>query len=302
MNDWRLYRNVQTVYDAWELDRDWPTRVIPDAVQAEVSLQAFSPGIAELRITRRFGHSSSNQVLRMYGSSRRVDFETEIDWQERHRMLKTHFESALHSEDALHEIQFGHVSRPAHRSGPYASDRYEVCQQRWSAICEANRGFALLNNGIFGISSERGELALTLLRGPAIPDEDNNRGIHQMTYSLFPFAKPLEESETVQAGYELNNPLRLIPRVRTAQGPCLQSKTMILETVKKAEHGEGIILRIYQSMNAVGKGILELPFEADLSETAMDERTDSGKIGTGRRFELTAAPFEIRTIRAVPRA
>lgn len=301
MNDWRLYQNVQTVYDGWELDQDWPSRILPDAIEAEAYLQNAGPHLAEVKIIRRFGNSSSVQILRVYGNSRRVDFETEVDWQERHRMLKAHFESGLHSENALHEIQFGHVSRPAHRSGAFAGDRYEVCQQRWSAICEADRGFALLNDGIFALSSDRGELALTLLRGPLVPDEKNNRGIHRMTYALYPFATSIENSGTVQAGYELNYPMRLIRGTGTEEqaGPSLTSQTLILETVKRAECGEGIILRIYQSMNAVGTGVLELPFEAELYETSMDERDDMGLIGKGRRFEITAGPFEIRTMRAI---
>ena len=42
-----------------------------------------------------------------------------------------------------------------------------------------------------------------------------------------------------------------------------------------------------------------LPFEVELMETSMDERNDIRKIGVGSRFELTARPFEIQTLRAV---
>ena len=300
MNDWRLYRNVQPVYDAWELDRDWPTRVIPGAIHAEASLAQPDPGVAELRILRRFGDSSSLQTMRLFAGSRRVDFETEINWLERRRMLKVHFESDIHCDQALHEIQFGHVSRPAHRSGPQASDRYEVCQHRWSALREADRGFALLNDGIFALSSDRGELALTLLRAPLVPAEDNNRGRHRMTYALYPFAGPLETSAVVQEGYVLNSPLRLVRAGREIPGFTLRSDTLILETVKPAEDGNGLILRIYQSMNAHGRGELALPFDAEVMEVSMDESTPHCSLGRGARFRLSAAPFEIRTFRVIP--
>ncbi len=298
MNDWRLYQNVQTVYDGWELDRDWPTRLIPDAVQGEVRLITAKPEVAELQITRRFGNSRAVQTLRLFGSRRRIDFETEVDWQERHRMLKVHFESNLHSEQALHEIQFGHIARPSHRSGAYASDRYEVCQQRWSAICEANRGMAVLNDGIFALSSDRGELALTLLRAPLVPAERNNRGRHRFMYALMPFAEALEHSGVVQAGYELNQPLRLTEKTVCVQGPCLQGETMILETVRKTEDG-ALMLRIYQSMNSHGRAVLTLPYPAELFRMSMDEREREDRLGKGNRFELSAAPFEILTLHAI---
>jgi len=302
MNDWRLYRNVQPVYDAWELDRDWPSRVIPGAVQAETSLEQPDPGVAELKIIHRFGNSSSVQTMRLFAETRRIDFETEIDWLERHRMLKVHFESDIHCENALHEIQFGHVSRPAHRGGAQASDRYEVCQQRWSALREADRGFALLNDGIFALSSDRGELALTLLRAPLVPAEDNNRGHHRMTYALYPFTGPLETSGTVQAGYELNSPLRPVRSETEIPGFCLRSDTLILETVKPAEDGNGLILRVYQSMDAHGRGVLELPFEVELQEVSMDEGVLLSSMGSGARFGISAAPFEVRTFRMIPRS
>ena len=301
MNDWRLYQNVQTVYDGWELDRDWPTRVMPGAVRGEARLTEAGPAAAEIEIRRAFGASSSVQRLRLFAGSRRVDFETEVDWQERHRMLKAHFESNIHCENALHEIQFGHVARPAHRGGAFAGDRYEVCQQRWSALREEDRGFALLNDGIFALSADRGELALTLLRAPLVPAEDNNRGIHRMTYALYPFTGSLAESGVVQAAYELNAPLRRL-RGTVRPGPRMESATLILETVRRAEDGEGWMLRIYQSMNARGRGQLCLPFAAEVYETAMDGRERLKKLGRGSRIQLEAGPFEVLTLQAVPLA
>ena len=300
MNDWRLYQNVQTVYDGWELDRDWPTREIHDAIAGSVALHTVTPQIAEVRIERRFGNSSSIQLLRMYASSRRIDFETEVDWHERHRMLKAHFESNIHCENATHEIQFGCIERPAHRGSAFASDRYEVCQQRWSALHEANRGFALLNDGIFGLSAQRGELALTLLRAPLVPSETNNQGKHHFTYALYPFASSLSRSHVVQAGYALNQPLRHVSGSDEISGPILESDTLILETVKRTEDGSGLALRVYQSMNETGRGVLRLGYPAELTEISMDEEKTISDPLRGSEFILTARPFEIKTFRAVP--
>lgn len=118
MNDWRLYKNVQPVYDAWELDRGWETRCMEGCFTTEVTVESSGPACAALRIVRSFGDSHAEQSLRLFAGSRRIDFVTKVDWQERHRMLKVHFQSDILAEEAVHEIQFGYVRRPAHRSTP----------------------------------------------------------------------------------------------------------------------------------------------------------------------------------------
>ncbi len=303
MNDWRLFQNVQAVYDAWELDRDWETRLMPDAMDVTVEVAEDTPGCCALRITRNFGNSRAVQVMRLYASSRRIDFTTHIDWQERHRMLKTFFESNILTDNAVHEIQFGYVTRPAHQSTKFASDRYEVCNHRYSALCEDRRGFALLNDGSYGISSQRGTLALTLLRAPLVPDDKNNLGEHDLTYALYPFATSLADSGVVQQGYALNQPLTVM------RGSCRQPSEgfyadglhVLVETIKPAEDGRGVVLRLYNSQHMYAKTTLHLPYAATVTECGMAEE-EQLPIGKGNALELTFAPFRVRTFRVIKEA
>ena len=218
-------------------------------------------------------------------------------------MLKVHFQSDILAEEAMHEIQFGYVGRPAHRSTPYASDRYEVCNHRYSALCEDNRGFAVLNDGSYGVSANHGELALTLLRAPLVPDDTNNRGEHTLTYALYVFNTAFAQSDTVRQGYALNVPLVLehghCPR--TVTGFRTQGTGVILESVKVPEDGQGIILRLYESQHVQEDACLELPFPATLVECGMDE-SGTEIMGHGNSFQLRFAPFQVRTFRALTQA
>ncbi len=300
MNDWRLYQNIQPVYDAWEMDSEWESRLLPGSFISRAEITRNTPECCEITVHRTFGRSSSDQVIRLFASSRRVDFDTLVDWQERHRMLKAHFESNIHTENALHETQFGYVQRPAHRSGSFAADRFEVCQQRWSALKEEDRGFALLNDGIFALSSGRGELALTLLRAPLVPDETNNRGVHHFVYSLYPFGKEGIKA-AVRAGYELNSPLCLHRGTQALAGPALESPTLMLENIRRAEDGSNdLILRVYQAENCRGKGVLRLPGPGKVFFSSMDERECGRLLFAGSEAEITAEPFEILTLRVHP--
>ena len=297
MNDWRLYQNVEAVYDAWELSRDWEKCLIEAPFETSVTLTRNTPACCEVTVRRRFGQSASEQVIRLRAGSRRVDFETRVDWQERHRLLKVHFDSGILAEDALHEIQFGHVRRPAHRSHAFAADRYEVAQHRWTALCEENRGFAVLNDGCFGVSTGRGGIALTLLRAPLAPDDTCDQGEHLITYALYPFATDFARSGTVREGYELSNPPRVVAGTCEARpGVWCESDSVILETVKPAEDGDGFILRLYESLRMRGVGTLRLPFEAEVSDCGMAE-DGNAPLGTGRDIPVALRPFEVKTLR-----
>ena len=301
MNDWRLYKNVQTVYDAWEMDREWKSGYMEDAVRGTVSLVKDTGFCAAIAVDYAFGQSSARQIIRLTAHTRRIDFITTVDWHERRKMLKAHFESNVLCEDAIHEIQFGHVKRPAHRSHPFAADRYEVSNHRFSALCEGNRGFALLNDGLYGLSSDRGELALTLLRAPLVPDDTCDRGRHTFTYALLPFAAPFSP-EVVREGYGLNNPLHVLPGTCQKQtGFWCSGRNAVLETLKPADDGRGVILRLYESMGETAADTLNSPFPGDLYVCAIDEEGDETRLGTGNSFDIRLRPFEILSLRFVPK-
>ena len=298
MNDWRLYQNVQTVYDAWEMDSAWETGFLEDAVKADVRLTRQRDVCAEITVEYTFGQSRAVQLIRLRAEEKRVDFITRVDWRERRKMLKAHFESNILCEDAAHEIQFGFVKRPCHRSHAFAKDRFEVSNHRYSALYEGNRGFALLNDGLYGLSTGRGEMALTLLRAPLAPDDTCDRGQHHFTYSLMPFAGPFRDSGVARAGYALNLPVQVqAGACRKAAGPWCESGSIVLETVKPAEDGRGMILRLYESMGETACGTLRLPEEKNIFLSSMDERKETF-LCRGKEAALTLRPFEIMTLRA----
>ena len=303
MNDWRLYQNVESVYDAWEMSSDWKECILPGAITAHAELTEATPQRAVITVERSFGQSSSVQRIVLHASSRRVDFITHVDWHEHHKLLKTHFESNILCSEAVHEIQFGHVTRPTHDSHAFASDRYETCNQRFTALCESSRGFALLNESSCGVSTGRGEAALSLLRAPLVPDDTCDRGEHDLTYSLYPFAAAFADSGVVQAGYELNCPVEVM------QGECAEQKgfgcegsSVVLETVKPADDGNGVILRLYESQRMHAAGCVTASGKGRWYLCDMPESVQGEYLGEGESVTATLRPFEVQTLRFVPEA
>lgn len=294
MNDWRLYENVEVVYDGWEMSRDWQKRRLDTDFRAECIIDEAGPERVCLRVRRSFGQSVSEQFVCLYAGDGQIEFFTDIDWQERRKLLKVHFESNVLCEDALHEIQFGYVRRPCHASHAFAADRYESCSNRWTAMCEENRGFAVLTSGIRGVSTDRGEIALSLLRAPLVPDDAADRGRHGFVYAIRPFASAFRDAGVVQAGIDLSE------GARENAGFRVDDEAIILETVKPADDGgDDIILRLYESLRTQAAGVLRLPFAAAVYESSMDESETGMLLGEGTEISLTMKPFEIRTLRVV---
>ncbi len=296
MNDWRLYENVEPVYDGWEMGRDWKRGRISDAFQVTSCTAGEEPHAAVI-VKGMMGESSVKQTIRLGDDSRYLHVSASVDWRERRKLLKVHFESNVLCEDALHEIQFGHVKRPCHASHPFAADRYESCSNRWTAMCEEKRGFAVLSQDIRGVSTDRGEIALSLLRAPLVPDDQADRGYHFFQYGIMPFAGSFVDSGVVRAGYEFASPMQG-GCAATLPSFCVEDEAVILETVKPADDGSGdIILRLYEAYRTHAEATLELPFPAQVYRSSMDERETGECLGEGTALLLHLKPFEIVTLR-----
>lgn len=67
---------------------------------------------AALEISRKIGDSALRQEIVLTADSPYIEFVTQIDWQERHKLLKVAFPVNANAKEAIHEIQFGYVKRP----------------------------------------------------------------------------------------------------------------------------------------------------------------------------------------------
>src|SRR5260370_178320 len=110
-------------------------------------------------------------------------------------------------------------------------------------------------------------MRMTLLKSGVDPDPQADQGIHRFTYSLFPHLGDWREAQTVRHAYELNVPVICIPsQVRTdsssfpvdASSAFIQTDCphIVVETVKPAENGNGLIVRLYEAHNQRGRGTL----------------------------------------------
>ncbi len=299
-NRFLLFKDVPSLFDAWDIDSMYRETPMPLGGEAEIVVVATGPLYATLRVTRTLHRSRLTQEITLARSSRRLDFATEIDWQERHKLLKVAFPVDIHATEALHEIQFGHLARPNHRSRPFDADRFEVANHKWTALAEPDRGCALLNDCKYGVSVEGQEIALTLLKSALAPDMTADLGHQRFTYAFYTWRGPLSESDLVRQGYELNAPLTLAPGAAGQRSLLdVDAPGIVVETGKPAEDGTGDwIVRLYESRGSATACALkvDLPVEQAFETDMLEENPTPLAVDEGA-IMLSFRAFEVKTLR-----
>lgn len=294
MNDLRLYKNVEPFYDAWELSPDYVQDRL-DAVRAlSLHLSGENSPVLTVQTEYMIGQSPCVETITVRAGEPRIGFELNIDWQERHKLLKAHFETNLNCENAIHEMQFCHVQRPAHRSTQYAKDRFEVCNHHYSALFEAGRGVAVLNRAIWGVSCDGGDLALTLLHAPCVPDAACDRGKQHFSFALYVYDVPFSLSGVTLDGYAYNYPPLLLPG-KGADMEGIRADNALIETIKPAEDGNGTVLRLWEYRGSAARVILRLPRPRTICACSFNESgVEPLTVSDTYTFDLPA--FGIRTL------
>jgi alpha-mannosidase len=308
-NRFQLHPDYPNFYDAWDIDRFALDQVVElDEVEA-VDLVEQGPLRAGIRIVRRIHDSRLTQVIRLAAGSGFLDFDTEVDWHETNRLLKVAFPVAVRSPRATYEIQYGHVERPTHANTSWDVARFEVCAQKWADLSEPGYGVALLNDCKYGYDIAANVIRLSLLRAPTWPDPVADRGHHRFTYRLLPHGGDLRQAGVVDAGYDLNVPLRAVtaaarPGTLATAGSMLSVDAghVVVEVVKGADDGSGaLVVRLYEAWGGRGPVTLQAPWTIGRAEaTDLLERRLSDVPTTGATVTVDMTPFQIATLKLVP--
>ena len=152
-------------------------------------------------------------------------------------------------------------------------------------------------------------MRISLLRGTTMPDPEADLGEHCFVYSLLPLAGTWGTA-TIAAAYALNDPLIVAGGQRSREageqgsGESLVSvdrPNIVIETVKQAEDGKGIIVRFYESQRQRGPVTLTTGFDlAGAWRTNLLEENQAALEPSGNRVTLSVRPYEIVTLRLVP--
>ncbi len=313
-NQFQSFEDRPKSWDAWDVDIFYDDKMWLAEPATSITMVEDGKLRQTIEIKRKIQNSEFTQRISLNHNSRRVDFDTRINWMERHTMLKVAFPVDVLAPQATYEIQWGNVTRPTHRNTSWDWARFETCAQKWVDLSEGDYGVSLLNDCKYGHDIHDNVMRITLLRSPTMPDPMADFGEHEFKYSLYPHVGAWNE-ETQREAYLLNDPI--IVYKSKVEGAALSSSkgqrsdatrlsslitcdsaNVIIETIKLAEDGDGIIVRLYESQRKRGQvqvkvgGVVDSAWATNLleeNESALSVENDS--------ILLNLKPFQIMTVR-----
>lgn len=305
-NQFQAFEDRPLNWDAWDVDIFYDDRMWTADPAQSVKVVEAGPLRATLEIKRRILNTNYTQRISLHYNSPQIYFDTDIDWQERHILLKTAFPVDILAPQATYEIQWGNVQRPTHHNTSWDWARFETCAQKWVDLSEGGYGVSLINDCKYGHDIHDNVMRISLLRGTTEPDPVADLGQHQFAYSLLPHAGDWTTG-TIPAAYALNDPLIVasgVAQTGTLHPAALVSvdqDNIVIETIKRAEDGRGLIVRLYESQRRRGVCTLTTAFDLRAAiVTNLIEDDEQPLQAEGRQVRLTIRPYQIVTLRLLP--
>jgi alpha-mannosidase len=297
-NRLQLFEDRPVENDAWDIDPFHLETEADVAPAGSVALVRSDPLRAEVEIRWRFGASSMRQLARLDAGSPRLEFRCEADWHERHTLLKVLFPVAVRAANATYQMQFGHTERPTHYTTSHDEARYEVPGHRFADLSEHGFGVALLTDCKYGYSTYEHRMRISLLRSPTYPDPEADMGEHRFAYAVMPHAGGWREAGVVAEAARFETPLRWARGdIDAGSWFAVDDPNLVLDTVKRAEDSDALVLRLYEAHGARGRARvrLALPFTRAARANLLEDEEAGLPVSAGE-IELDYRPHQILTV------
>jgi len=306
----QFFKDTPKDYDAWNIDPG-TLDVPPTTIDAADTVESVkdAQGDSAIRVTRHWQNSKFVQTISLKGDI--VDIENDIDWHEKHILLKAAFPLSVKSDFATYEIPYGEIERPTTRNNSWEKAQFEVPAMRWADLSGAGTdgkvyGLSILNKDKYGYDAAGNVLRLTLLRSPTWPDPEADQGHQHFHFALYPHAGTWREAMTVRHGWEYDYPLQAV--VTTAHAGSLPAEhsfasvapdNVVLTAVKKAEDANGLIFRAYEWAGKDATVEFHVPPGATgATVTNLMEQPEGDPLAvTGDVVKAPIHPYEILTVR-----
>ena len=294
------YEDRAFCFEAWDVKSYFREKFwhIDDVQSAEVIEQGAVRTV--LRVQRKFLNSTIQQDIMFYPHSARIDVAYEIDLQDKNVCIKCDFPVDVNAERATFDIQFGNLQRATHENTTWDFAQFEVCGHKWVDLSDNGFGLSVLNDCKYGWTVKHGHIQPTMVRSANGHHKEQDIGKHEFVYSMYPHAGSVSQSDVVRESYNLNAPLRAMMGTGETNGALPQQfglvrvdqANIIIETVKKAEDSNAVIIRAYECWNR--KTTAKFSFGGKvkrISECDLMEENAAPCDAT-----LVFKPFEIKTL------
>lgn len=308
-NHLELHRDTPNEWDAWDIDPFYRRNVTSLTDAASVTVERHG-GDAVVVVERLFGASRIVQRITLAPGGSSLGLSTEVDWQEREKLLKLGFPLDLRADRSAAETQFGHVFRSTHVNTSWEAAKFEICAHRWIHVAEPGYGVAIANASTYGHDVARSirddggtttTVRLSLLRAAKFPDPQADRGRHVLDIWIRPGAGI---ADAVEEGYRANLAPRTVLGAHSVEPlVAVDNAALVVEAVKLAEDGsEDVIVRLYESLGerSAGRVTANFPVQNIHTVDLLERKAEAPGVVAGKNAaDLTLRPFQLVTLRFV---
>ena len=293
----QLWEDIPNNWGAWDINHFY-RQTTRQMVSAASLVEAFSLG-SYSRIVQRFslGNSTIVQTIELMPAAHHVLIHHEVDWCEEHKMLRVAFSSDIMAQEVICGVQMGYIKRSARPKNAWDAARFDFPAQGYVAQSESSRTCAILSGAKYGFSALENCLELALLRSPADVDPKADLGHQSYTYAYFCDGCSFEEARLAELSMGIETDLICSPGRTALQAlPIyLQKDSTVLCTIKPANQGNAIILRLFEPLGRHTSQCLfsEIPLAAIHKCNLLEEPYQEIK----HNKDWPVKPFEIITLR-----
>ncbi len=255
-------------HDTWSHGKNFFSEELGRFADAAISVAEEGPVRATMKIVSRCGASTLTQYVSLCAGERAVRVRAELDWHERHKMLKLSFPCDVgENPAAIYEIPFAHFTRPA--------DGEEENGHRYLVLRGDARAMALLNDSRYSFSVRENDVRMTVVRSPIYGDHGGPRGEEArftdqgttaFAYTLLPCGASPDYGGIERRAAELNGPPTAIvdnnhrgTRPLTETFLSVSASNVDVSAFKRAEDGGGWILRAWETAGHAVEATVEIP-------------------------------------------
>ena len=274
----------------------------------------------------------------VYKGIPRIDFCTRIVDKHPRARIRVKFSTNIDASDYVCGSQFGAVSRPRSEITCEEQEAFGVGvkgqqeetwvepprgvypSQKWLDYSDGEKGLTVIHHGIPENVIRDGGIYLTLLRsvsmlssngkaGPAVPvPEAREMRKYTFRYAIYPHDGNWRDAASYKQALEFNIDLDVMQLPNNVKIPLKRSflkiepENVILSALKRAEDGDAVILRFYETAGLEAKTEITLfkePKEVKVVNLLEEEDDVVAKEvkQDGKILTLTVNPFEIVTLK-----
>ena len=283
--------------DTWAHNLVAYTDEIGSFKQDSIKLIEDGPLRARMRVHSVYGNSSLTTDWILYAGSRNLEARVVLDWHEHMKILKYSFPVDVQNPKATYEISYGAIVR--------ATNGEEDPGQRWIDLGgnrgEGQYGVAVINDAKYCYSVNVTDLSVSIARGAVYanhmpqqidPNKDyqwQDQGVQTFRMVLVPHVGLWQDANVVHLAEELVTPAPVIYQgihsgTRSQSGSFLSVDVpnIVVSTIKQAEDGDDLIVRLYETAGRQTKAKVDMPFAK-------------------AQWNGELHPFEIKTLRLNPK-